>query len=266
MLPDILRIGPLTLHSYGLMLAIAFMAGIMVIERLAGPRGFDKNKIIDCTLVIMAAAIVGSRVFYVLFHLSEYRSNWWSALTVWEGGLTFYGGVLLAVPAGMIFMRRNKLPIWPLADLISPAFALGLGFGRLGCFLNGCCFGKPSDLPWAVRFPANSAAGALGCPLQPTQLYESLFGFALFVLLLFLIRRKFFPGFLFCLFIALYAVWRFLLDFLRHYEPSQFAALGLTNNQWVSVFLLAASAVVGAVLSRRNAKHGAARNARHADK
>ncbi|HTY08726.1 MAG TPA: prolipoprotein diacylglyceryl transferase [Candidatus Edwardsbacteria bacterium] len=251
MLPDILTIGPLTLHSYGLMLAIAFLAGTAVIQRLAKPRGMDADAILDFALVVMVAAIVGSRAFYVLSHLDDYRANYWSMLAVWEGGLTFYGGVLLAVPAAILFMRRRKLPLWPLADLVAPAFALGVGFGRLGCFLNGCCFGRPSTLPWAVRFPANSAAGAtLGCPVQPTQLYESLFGFALFALLLCLIRKKTFPGFMFCLFIALYAVWRFGLDFLRWYEPSQYTALGLTNNQWVSVLLLAGSAVTAWVLSR----------------
>lgn len=254
MLPDILTLGPLTLHSYGLMLAVAFLSGIMVIERLAGPRGFDKDKILDCSLVIMAAAIVGSRAFYVLSHLDEYRANWWSVLAVWEGGLTFYGGVLLSVPAAVVFMLRTKIPVWPLADLIAPAFALGVGFGRLGCFLNGCCFGKPSGLPWAVRFPADSAAGAMGCALQPTQLYEALFGFALFAVLLTLVRKKFFPGFLFWLFIALYAVWRFFLDFLRYYEPSQFTLMGLTNNQWVSVLLLISAAAAAVILFRRDAR------------
>jgi phosphatidylglycerol:prolipoprotein diacylglycerol transferase len=253
MLPDILTLGPLTIHSYGLMLAIAFLAAIGVIEYLAKPRGMDTDKIMDFALVAMVAAIIGSRAFYVLSHLAEYRANYWSVLAVWEGGLTFYGGVLLAVPAAVLFMKRNRLPVWPLADLVAPGFALGVGFGRLGCFLNGCCFGKPSRLPWAVRFPPNSAAGALDCALQPTQLYESLFGFALFALLMYLVRKKFFSGFLFCLFIATYAVWRFFLDFLRYYEPSQFTLLGLTNNQWVSVFLLIA-AIVTAILLRRHSK------------
>jgi len=211
----------------------------------------DADKILDFSLVAMVAAIIGSRAFYVLSHLSEYRANYWSMLAVWEGGLTFYGGVLLAVPAAIIFMRRRKLPLWPLADLVAPAFALGVGFGRLGCFLNGCCFGKPSSLPWAMRFPVNSAAGAMNCALQPTQLYESLFGFALFALLMYLVRKKFFPGFLFCLFIATYSVWRFFLDFFRYYEASQFTVLGLTNNQWVSIFLLAGSAVTAVVLYKK---------------
>jgi len=251
MLPDLLTIGPVTLHSYGLMLAVAFLAGMAVVERLAGPLGLNRDRILDCALVIMAAAIVGSRAFYVLSHLDDYRLNWWSILAVWEGGLTFYGGVLLAVPAAVLFMRRHRLPVWTMADLIAPAFALGVGFGRLGCFLNGCCYGKPSSLPWAVRFPSHGAAGAVGCAVQPTQLYEALFGFAMFALLLALVRRRGFPGFLFCLFIAAYATWRFLLDFLRFYEPSQFGPLGLTNNQWVSVALLAAALVTAVVLRKR---------------
>lgn len=256
MLPDIVSIGPLTLHSYGLLLALAFLAGTIVIERLAAPRGLDRDAVLDCALVIMAAAVVGSRAFYVLSHLDDYRGNWWSVLAVWEGGLTFYGGVLLAAPAGFLCMARRKLPVWTMSDLIAPAFALGIGLGRLGCFLNGCCYGKPSHLPWAVMFPAGSAAGSMGCALQPTQLYESAFGFAMFALLLRLVPRRHFPGQLLCLFIALYAVWRFFLDFLRYYERSQVTVLGLTNNQWVSVALLAAAVATAAVLRGRDRRAG----------
>ncbi|MCU0606004.1 MAG: prolipoprotein diacylglyceryl transferase [Candidatus Edwardsbacteria bacterium] len=251
MLPDIVSIGPLTLHSYGLALALSFLAGTLLIERLAAARGLDRDAVLDCALVIMAAAVVGSRAFYVLSHLDDYRGCWWSVLAVWEGGLTFYGGVLLAVPAGFACMARRQLPIWTMSDLIAPAFALGIGLGRLGCFLNGCCYGKPSQLPWAVTFPAGSAAGSMGCALQPTQLYEAAFGFAAFALFLHLARRRTVPGLLICGFVALYSVWRFFLDFLRHYERSQVAALGLTNNQWVSVALLAAALVTAIVLGSK---------------
>lgn len=251
MLPDIVSIGPLTLHSYGLALAVAFLAGTVLIERQAAARGLDRDAVLDCALVIMAAAVAGSRAFYVLSHLDDYRGSWWSVLAVWEGGLTFYGGVLLAVPAGFACMARRKLPVWTMSDLIAPAFALGIGLGRLGCFLNGCCFGKPSHLPWSVAFPAGSAAGMLGCALQPTQLYEAAFGFAAFPLFLWLTKRRTVPGYTICGFIALYSVWRFFLDFLRYYERSQVAAMGLTNNQWVSVALLVAALVTAAVLRHR---------------
>jgi len=211
--------------------------------------GISRETVSDLGLLILAAAVIGSRLFYVITHGAEYVSRPLSALAVWDGGLTFYGGVLLALPASWLYVRAKGLPYWKLADLAAPAFALGLALGRIGCFLSGCCFGKPSDLPWAVRFPPHSFAGyVFDCPIHPTQLYESAFGLVSFLLLLFLSRRRHFPGSLMCLFIFLYGGWRFMIDQWRYYETTQFWAWGLTNNQWISLMLSVTAAIAGAIL------------------
>jgi len=242
------------MHSYGLMLALAFLAAIMLLEKRAKDHGISKDTIMDFGLVIMISSVIGSRAFHVISHWGEYASNPLSALAVWEGGLTFYGGVLLSVPAGVIYLKKKDIDFWPLADLAAPAFALGLGIGRLGCFLNGCCFGNPSGLPWAVHFSTDTAAGsAFSCALHPTQLYESLFGFAAMAFLLWMGKKKFFAGAMFCLFLGLYGAWRFGLDHFRYYESSQ-VWWGLTNNQWISLGLVLFAAVSALLLRKKNKK------------
>lgn len=257
MLPTLIKIGPVGLHSYGLMLALAFIVGIWIVQKGAAPLGISKEQVADLGLLILAAAVVGSRLFYVATHWADYRAAPLTSLAIWDGGLTFYGGLLAALPVSYLFARHKNLPFWTLADLAAPAFALGLGLGRIGCFLSGCCFGKPSHLPWAVRFPARSFAGHVyDCPIHPTQLYESAFGFACFGLLWLMAKRRHFSGEQICLFLGLYGAWRLLVDLWRHYETTQIWALGLTNNQWISIMMMAASAIMAVVLSRNRKLRG----------
>jgi len=253
MLPDLLKIGPLTLHSYGLMLALAFLAGIWLMELQAKKIGLDQTMMVDLGVVIMAGAVIGSRLMYVATHWSEYTSNPWQALAVWEGGLTFYGGFILGTLTAAVYCRFKKISFWTIADIAAPGFAAGLGLGRIGCFLNGCCFGRPSQLPWAVHFPADGAAGlTAGCGVHPTQLYESAFGFAVFGLLWTLRNRKKFPGFSICLFFLLYGIWRFISDQFRVYEQSQRWVFGLTNNQWISLGIILFAIGAGLMLKLRH--------------
>lgn len=252
MFPDLFKIGPLTLHSYGLMLALAFLAGIWVMELQAKKFGLDRTLIVDFGVFVMVGAVIGSRSMYVLTHWNEYAGNPWQALAVWEGGLTFYGGFILGALTAAVYCRVRKISFWTIADMAAPGFALGLGLGRIGCFLNGCCFGKPSQRPWAVQFPAYGAADlAEGCAVHPTQLYEALFGFAAFGLLWALRNKKIFPGLSICLFFLLYGIWRFVSDQFRFYEQSQRWAFGLTNNQWISLGIILFAIGAGLVLKLR---------------
>jgi phosphatidylglycerol:prolipoprotein diacylglycerol transferase len=237
------------------MLALAFLAGIWLMELQAKKFGLDKTLIVDLGVFVMAGSVIGSRFMYVATHWNEYSSNPLQALAVWEGGLTFYGGFILGTLTAVVYCRVRKISFWTIADIAAPGFAMGLGLGRIGCFLNGCCFGKPSSLPWAVQFPANGAAGLIsGCPVHPTQLYEAAFGFAAFGLLWALRNRKIFTGFSICLFFFLYGIWRFLSDQFRVYEQSQRWALGLTNNQWISLGIIMFAAAAGLALGSRRTK------------
>jgi len=253
MLPDIFKIGPLTLHSYGLMLALAFLAGIWLMELQTKKIGLDKNLIVDLGVFVMTGSVIGSRLMYVATHWNEYSSNPWQALAVWQGGLTFYGGFILGTLTAVAFCRVRKISFWTIADIAAPGFAAGLGLGRIGCFLNGCCFGKPSSLPWAVTFPANGAAAlTAGCPVHPTQIYESAFGFVAFGLLWALRNKRKFPGFSICLFFLLYGIWRFISDQFRVYEQSQRWIFGLTNNQWISLGIILFAITAGLMLKLRH--------------
>jgi phosphatidylglycerol---prolipoprotein diacylglyceryl transferase len=253
MLPDIFKIGPLTLHSYGLMLALAFLAGIWLMELQASKKGIDRGLMVDFGVFVMAGSVIGSRLMYVVTHWAEYAQNPWLSLAVWQGGLTFYGGFILGTLTAAVFCRVRRISFWTIADMGAPGFALGLGLGRIGCFLNGCCFGRPSLLPWAVRFPANGAASLIsGCAVHPTQLYEAAFGFLSFGLLWALRGRRKFPGASICLLFLLYGIWRFATDQFRYYEPSQRWWFGLTNNQWISLAMILFA--IGAGLALRSKK------------
>ena len=246
------------IHTYGLMLAISFLAGIWWVSREGVKSGLDPDKVMDLGLWVLVASVIGSRVAYVLPHWNEFHSRAWTVLFVWEGGLTFYGGVLLAVPVGFWYLWKNHMPIWRTADLVAPAFALGLFFGRIGCFLNGCCFGNPTRLPWGISFPENCPAGyQFGdlAKLHPSQLYESLAGLGILGLLLLLKRRKPFEGALFWTFTLLYALWRFFSDPLRYYDPQSMLLWGrreVPESQVASLAIVALAIIFLIVLGRRS--------------
>src|SRR5262249_54961188 len=143
-------------------------------------------------------------------------------LRLWEGGLILYGGYVAAIGGGILYVRSKKLPVWRVGDAVAPSMALGVAIGRIGCFLNGCCYGLPTHLPLGVRFPAENLASFRfpGQDLHPSQLYLSGSSFGLFILLLALDRKRRFDGWLFWSYIALDALLRFLIDFTRYYDET----------------------------------------------
>lgn len=250
----LLELGPLTIHSYGFFLALSFALGIWLAGRRAEKRGIPAERITDVSLIIIVTTIVGARALYVGAHWDQFQGRWLDMFRTWEGGLTMYGGAVPAAVLGMWFLRRWGIDSWRAADAIAPSMALGLGLTRIGCFLSGCCFGRPTDGPLGVIFPPDCHAGSVhpGVPLHPAQLYSSAVGFLLFGLLMFLDRRKLPRGHLFLTFLALYSVARFLLDMVREYDPTAFpvASVDLTLNQWVSIGVFA-FAVIRMALERR---------------
>lgn len=238
----LLDLGFLKIHSYGFFLALSFLLGILLARPRAEKRGIPAERVDDVSLVVIVASILGARALYVLTHLDQFEGRMLDMFRTWEGGLVLYGGAVPAVILGMWFLRRWGVDAWHTADAIAPSMALGLAFTRIGCFLSGCCFGAPTDLPWGCTFPADSHAGMLhpGVPLHPTQLYASAAGFAMCGFLLWLDRRPLRRGVLFLTFLALYSVARFLLDLVRDYEASAYPLAGvhLTLNQWISIVVL----------------------------
>jgi phosphatidylglycerol:prolipoprotein diacylglycerol transferase len=158
--PELFRIPftPLTVKGYGLMLVIGFLLAVHVIRRLSRNITPDSQMITNVSLYSLVAGVIGARVFYVLHHFDNFAGNLKSVFAIWQGGLELLGGVIAAIAVIVLYLRYHKLPVRQYLDILAIGLMLALCFGRMGCFLNGCCFGKPCDLPWAVRFPYGSFA------------------------------------------------------------------------------------------------------------
>lgn len=228
MFPELLHIGPFHLRSFGAMLALAFLVGTWIALGEARKRDIDESKLLNLVLAILVSSIVGARGMYVLTHLADYRANPMLAFALWEGGLTLYGGFALGTIGGFAYMRYAGLPLGLTADVVTPSVALGVGIARIGCFLNGCCFGLPGHAAWCVKFPAGSPPDAIfpGQALQPSQLYNAFAAFGLFALMLALRGRFKAPGQLWWTFLALFMLVRIPIDATRYYEPSAYVWTG----------------------------------------
>jgi phosphatidylglycerol:prolipoprotein diacylglycerol transferase len=254
--PEIAHWGVIHIRSYGLMLAVAFLFGTWISLREARRLRLDEDRVVNVILVALVAGVLGARMLYVLEHVSEFRREWGSVLALWQGGLTLYGGVVAGAFAGLIAARRQRLPMWVVADALTPALAIGTMFGRVGCFLNGCCYGRPTTLPWGVHFPPDSFAGLEfgNSAVHPSQLYFAALGLALFGLVLLLRRRVSVPGKLFWLFLLLFSLGRVPLDFTRAYESGSellsVAGVAITESQLTSLMLALFSALMMLRLSR----------------
>jgi phosphatidylglycerol:prolipoprotein diacylglycerol transferase len=229
--PILFRIGNFPINTYGLFLAVAFLAAIFITVRLAARDGLPKEKIYDLCLWLLLSSLIGSKLLMLLTE-PEYRQHplLLFSLDFLRSGGVFYGGLLGAIIAGYVMMRRWKLPWWKTADACAPGIALGNVFGRLGCFFAGCCWGKPTTLPWGVSFPpeGHEITGVpLGVHLHPTQLYESLSMVLVFLFLLWLHKRKKFSGQVILAYAMIYSTVRFLIEFVR--DDPRGDILGLTT-------------------------------------
>ena len=247
------------IKSYGLLLAISFALGMWLSVRRARPHGIPAEPILDLVFGVLVSSLVGVRLFYVLTHLGTFHP-WYRAFFIWDGGLTLYGGVLLAIATVWWQTRRHGIPFLVIADIFAPGVALGIGITRIGCFLAGCCFGRECSTGIGVHFPAGSPAWLQYGPAAvfPSQLFSSAGGFAIFGLLLLLERWRPARGATFGRFLVLYGAARFAVDFTRYYGPHQIMALGWTNNQWISVGMIAAGLALLVRVERNRRREAAA--------
>jgi len=258
MLPDLFRI-PFVgwrIHSFGVLVVLGFLAGYWFVRQATARDGIPREKIQDLPIWMVLSGLIGARLFYVVqFYDESFRgADWHHAFRIWEGGLVFYGGLILAAPVFVIYCRRHGLPLLSMLDAMAPATALGLGFGRIGCFLNGCCYGREcaADFPLGVRYPADSlpmAGREAGAWLHPTQLYESLLAFAMALLLWAIWRRRVAPGAVLAALFLLYGTGRFLLEGIRgdHGVPLG----GWTVSRWISLATATIGAAIGLALAAR---------------
>ncbi|MEW6103024.1 MAG: prolipoprotein diacylglyceryl transferase [bacterium] len=208
--PVLFKIGPLTLYTYGLFLAIAFIVGLWIAERRARE---IKKYISNIVVLIFISGIIGARLFNAISNPSSYSS--FIEVFISRSGFTFHGGLIFAIVCVFFYCKKNGLSFLKIADIFSPSFAIGIAIGRIGCFFEGCCFGKPTNLPWGILFPVGSWGWKKfgNTPLHPTQLYSFLLDFILFLILLKIKPKR--DGFVFFSFLLGYSIIRFFVEFLR---------------------------------------------------
>jgi len=246
-------LAPIYVHSYGVMLLIGLAAGVWWLTRTGRAHGFNIEDWIDFALIVLLSGVVGARLLYVLLHLPEYASDPMSILYVWQGGLAFHGGVAAAIIAGYVFARARRISFPLLVDLSAPALALGYAFARIGCFLNGCCYGTESHLPWAVTFPSGTEAGEGGFPRHPTQLYACAASLVIFLILAWLQPRVKVRGNVLLSYLLLYSIYRFTVEFFRRGASANvFGPLSpLTEAQTASIVIGLGALIWILVRSRR---------------
>jgi phosphatidylglycerol---prolipoprotein diacylglyceryl transferase len=237
------EIGPLTVTWFGILVASGFMAGLWTASRRALRDGVDPDTIIDLGIWLLVGTIVGARTLYVISYWNESFAGrpWTEIFMVQHGGLVYYGGLIGASLACCVFAAVKKLPLWRLADILAPSIALGSFLGRWGCFMNGCCYGKPTSMPWGIQFPPEARdVGNNTYPnhVHPTEIYDSLLNLALYLFLAWLFRRKRFHGQVFAVYLICYAVLRSFVELFRgDYTPAHYWG-GLTPGQIVSIGII----------------------------
>src|SRR5438045_62984 len=208
-------VGELTIYTYGVLLAAAYLLGLKLAMVRAQARGLDGAKVLDLGIYIIISALIGAKLLLLVTDFRVFRADPAELLTLARSGGVFYGGLLLAVAVALWYIRRAGLPLWTTCDAFAPGIALGHVVGRFGCLFAGCCYGKPTTAPWGITFSDPFAAAnvgtPLGVPLHPTQLYEA--GAELLILIVLLTTEKkgrSFPGRTFWLYMLLYAISRFI--------------------------------------------------------
>lgn len=254
MYPRLLELGSITLYTYGVLLAAAYLLGLRLAMVRAAKRGLDQARILDLGIYIIIAALLGAKLLLLVTDFSTFRQDPRELLTLARSGGVFYGGLILAVIVALWYIRRAGLPLWTTCDAFAPGIALGHVIGRFGCLFAGCCYGKPTSEPWAITFTDPFAAAnvgtPLGVPLHPTQLYEAGAELLILIALLFTERKgKPYAGRTFWLYMLLYAISRFVIEFYRGDERGNVGVL--STSQFISVLLAPLAIVMLVYLSRR---------------
>ncbi len=240
--PTLFELGPVTIYTYGVLLAAAYLLGLKFAMVRGRQRGLDESLVMDLGIYIIISALIGAKLMLLLVDFRHFTQNPAELVGLLRSGGVFYGGLILSVVVALWYLRRHRLPMWTTCDAFAPGIALGHVVGRLGCLMAGCCYGRPTDVPWAVVFTNTEAAANVGTPLDvplhPTQLYEA--GAELLILGLLLqteSRGRTFPGRTFWGYILLYGISRFIIEFYRGDDRGMVLDL-VSTSQFISLVLI----------------------------
>ncbi len=245
--PELISIGPLTIPTYGLAMAAAFLIAFWLSARRGPRERIDSELVLDCFLPLFIGAIVGARLFYVATDIDSYIKAPLEIFKMWKGGLVFYGGFLGGMLGTFIYLKVRKFSFWRMMDLMAPYAGLGYAIHRtFGCFGFGCCHGEPTDLPLGVTFPEGAPASKIfgpGQPVHPTQLYEALNGLIIMAAVMIYRRGSHRVGRPSAVFLFIYAVLRFVIEFYRG-DPARGFLGPLSTSQWLSIPIFIAGLIL----------------------
>jgi phosphatidylglycerol:prolipoprotein diacylglycerol transferase len=256
--PILFELGGFPVYTYGLLLAAAYLLGLQFALMRAKSRGLDPSRVMDLGIWIIVSALVGAKLMLVVVERDRFTWSLPELLNLFRSAGVFYGGLIAAVVVALWYLKRHRMPMWTVTDVFAPGIALGHVIGRLGCLLAGCCFGRQTDVPWAITFHSEFArqnvGTPLGVPLHPTQLYEA--GAELLILGVLLLTEKKgrpFPGRTFWSYMLFYGMSRFIIEFYRGDSRGVVDVLGtaLSTSQFVSLLLVPLSLVMLVWLGRR---------------
>jgi phosphatidylglycerol:prolipoprotein diacylglycerol transferase len=239
--PILFEFGDWPVYSYGVLLALSYLAALQLAVVRARRQGLDGSRVMDLGIYLIISALIGAKLMLIVVDFRYFLAQPGELLSLVRAGGVFYGGLITAVVVGLLLVRRYGLPVWTTADLFAPGIALGHVIGRFGCLLAGCCYGRPTDVAWAVTFTDPVAAAnvgtPLGIPLHPTQLYDAGAELAIMILLLATERRgRPFAGRTFWLYMLLYGISRFVVEFYRGDERGAF--MGVSTSQLISMAIV----------------------------
>lgn len=265
--PILFEIGRFPVYTYGVLLAAAYLLGLQFALMRARTRGLDPNRVMDLGIWIIISALVGAKLLLLVVEFDKYTNNPAELLDLFRSGGVFYGGLIAAVAVALWYLRRHRMPMWTVTDVFAPGIALGHVIGRMGCLFAGCCFGRPTDVPWAITFhneyAAQNVGTPLGVPLHPTQLYEAGAELLILVLLIATERRgRPFPGRTFWGYMVLYGISRFIIEFYRG-DPRGVVGM-FSTSQFLSLIIVPLAIVMLVVLGRRAAGPSPQASARRA--
>ncbi|MBL9167955.1 MAG: prolipoprotein diacylglyceryl transferase [Verrucomicrobiales bacterium] len=246
-----LELGSFTIHWYGVFVGLGCLMGLWTASRRGLLDRFAPDKAYDVGLWILLGALIGARTLYVTSYWEEEfaSKSWLAVLNIRQGGLVFYGGFIGSCLAVILYCWLKREPLWRLADMLAPSISLGSAFGRIGCLMTGCCYGKACSLPWGIHFPSDHPT--FGTSVHPTQIYDSLINLAVYGGLEYAYRHKRFDGQIFALWLILYPIARSLTELFRGDYPQRYIGGILTPAQLLSVGILAVGVVLYRFLPRR---------------
>ena len=255
MFPELFSLGPVTVYTYGVLLAASYLLGLQLARRRAKARGLDPNRVLDLGIYIIIAALVGAKLLLFVVDFDQFSKSPAELLSLARSGGVFYGGLILAIIVAFWYISRHSLPFWTTCDVFAPGIALGHVTGRLGCLAAGCCYGKPTAVAWAIIFHSPIAAAnvgtPLGIPLHPTQLYEAGAELVILLFLLFMEKKgRPFAGRTFWAYMFLYAVSRYIVEIYRG-DPRGMVFGMFSTSQFISLVLAPLSIAMLIWLARR---------------